>query len=291
MATLLQQYMNGKQHEFDSIRTNIKMLHILKINQVYYAETQHLLKIVKNSCHVINVDYHFLQSRNMFDENMQLNLDKLKLMATVKRDSKAAKNCEYKTIKHNITIRDPSAADMCDDEDPELDDNEDEEMEERIYSPTFPRNIEATEMVDVEMDKPGLETNDRSPIRPVFVPLAGSTVVKKPILKTRSDIMARPPINARSGPLAVALARNNAIRAATNAVSSTDNSNKGETMDVDVLQPSSSKSTYQINLNAKNSKIRSKEVQLRNILSDTQTNPLFNKGKMCMFDLIIVFQY
>lgn len=269
--------MNGKEHEFESIRTNIKMLHILKINQVYYGEIQHLLKIVKDSSEIIQDDYYLMQGRNIVDVNMRKNLDRLRKLATGKRDSKSAKNGEYKTKPHNITIRDPSTTDMDGDDDDDVDDEDDDaEMDEPI------------DMEDMDLeDNVKQETNEASPKRPMAAPLSGlATIVKKPILKTRSDILPRPPINVRSGPLAAAAARANAIRAATKAISSTDNAVAEEAMDVDASQPSTSKSTAQFNLNAKNSQIRSKQMLLRNILSDNLSNPLFNKGKKRFFVFI-----
>lgn len=266
--------MAGKQHEFESIRTNMKMLHILKINQVYYGEIHHLQKIVKDSSQIIQDDFYLLQGRNLLDTNMRKNLENLKLLATGKRDSKSAKNAEYKpTAAHNITIRDPSAPDVCDDEEGE-DEYEDEDMD-----------APADDMVDLEMDDKAThhDPNETATVkRPMVGPPVGlATVVKKPILKTRMDILPRPPINVRSGPLAAAAARAVAIRAAARAISSTDNTSAEEAMDVDVsAQPSVSKPSAQFNLNAKNSQIRSKQMLLRNILSDNLTNPLFNKGTL-----------
>lgn len=263
--------MIGKDHEFESTRTKIKMIHVLKINQVYYSEIQHLLKIVKSSSNIIQDDYFLMLGRNILDTNMRKNLERLRFMAIGKRDGKSAQNSEYKPIQHNITIREPSAGDMGNDNDEYVeDDDEGEQMEE------------ATDMGDLEQENMAnkYETNETSPKRAaISVPLTGlATIVKKPIPKTRSDILPRPPINVRSGPLAAAAARANAIRAATKAISSTDQIGAEEAMDVDAPQPSTSKSISQFNLNAKNSQIRSKQMLLRNILSDNLSNPLFNKG-------------
>lgn len=81
--------MAGKQHEYVGIQKDFKNLHVLQINQIYYAEAKHLVSMLQLSAKIIQDDYYLLSASNMLDISMRENLEHLKRLSRGRRDTKS----------------------------------------------------------------------------------------------------------------------------------------------------------------------------------------------------------
>lgn len=304
-ADQLKRYMAGKEHEFDAVKKDYKNLHVLKINQIYHNEVQHLLSVLKVSNQIIMDDYYLLRSKDMIDINMHEKLEQLKRLGRGRRDIKISSNAapavgSYATSasvglvaacasdegvgdamdRFNITMADHCAESTADDDDGDyVDDNALDADDEPIPLNTTVSIVPAATRRRSRSMTSGsaAEPPPKKPVKKLFK--ADSFNVRNAILSKSGSLTSanRPggvqmPLPPRASVhVSSAAALRGHINAERFALLRANSGAAGDAMDVD-------DDTSFSNVNAKGSQSQSKTTSLRGILKDSSATSLYHKG-------------
>lgn len=299
----MKRYLAGKEHEFDAVKKDYKNLHVLKINQIYYSEVQHLLSVLKLSNQIIMDDYYLLRDKEMIDINMHENLERLKRLGRGRRDATKFANGIDATPaavsvasaalaaactndegvgdamdRFNITMADHCADSAADDDNDDDDHNDndgyvddDEPLAdgEPVRMNTTVSIVPSSAMRRRSRSMTSAEPPAKKPVKKLFK--ADSFNVRNAVMSKSGASAGRPgsgqmPLPPRAS---VHVSSASALRGHLNGERS--GGGGGDAMDVDDTTYSS--------LNAKGALVQSKSTMLRGILKDTSGTALYQKGK------------
>lgn len=273
---------------------------MLKINQIYHNEVQHLISVLKLSNQIIMDDYYLLRSMDLIDINMHENLEQLKRLGRGRRDAKITSSTAPAVGVHaastsvglvaacasdegvgdamdrfNITMADHCAESTADDDDGDFLDYDalDADDEPIPLNATVSIVPAATRRRSRSMTSGSAEPPAKKPIKKLFK--ADSFNVRNAILSKSGSLTAagRPGSAQMPLPPRASVHANSAAALRERFVlAGANGGGGGDAMDVDVDDSSFSK------MNTKGIQSQGKTTVLRGILKDSSVTSLYQKG-------------